>query len=202
MNDIKIDIKLEKSTYPQLEKEDIKNGYFFFPIDLSEEKEFSVLVEELKQYVESLIDRIEKIFEEEFEFTIGKTYAPRRKNLTEKPDPANPNHWRIEGISKRWIQTYNAEGYSFLIAFVILTRDNISEKVPEAFRHQQSLALALESQLIQHFCYVKYDERLANTSLDTGRKSADYAGAVLYMAVKSEVITEALKEKENIKIEL
>lgn len=200
MNDIKIDIKLEKSTYPQLEKEDIKNGYFFFLIDLHEEKEFSVLVEELKQYVESLIDRIEEIFGKEFEFTIGKTYA--KKWRKRRGDPANPNHWTVDGISSRWNQTYYKERYSFLIAFVILTRDNISEKVPEAFRHQQSLALALESQLIQHFCYVKYDERLANTSLDTGRKSKDYAGAVLYMAVKSEVITEALKEKENIKIEL
>ena len=195
----KIEIKLEKSPYPLLEKEDIKKGCFFFPIDLNKEKELSVLAEELKQYVESLINDIEEIFGKKFEFTLGKTYAPVSKILKKKPDPANPNHWRKDGIASRWKQTYDAEGYSFLIAFVILTKDNISEKVPKAFHHQQVLALALESQLIQHFCYVKYDKRLANTSLDPGRKSADYAGAVLYMAVKSKVITEALKEKKNIK---
>ena len=195
----KIKVKLEKSTYPFLEKEDIKKGCFFFPIDLNKEKELSVLVEKLKNYVESLINDIEEIFGKKFEFTIGKSYAPMNKNLKKKPDPADPHHWRKEGISSRWGTTYEDEGYSFLIAFVILTKDNISEKVPKAFRHQQTLALALESQLIQHFCYVKYDKRLANTSLDPGKKSKDYAGAVLYMAVKSKVITEALKEKKSIK---
>ena len=196
----KTEIKLEKKTYPLLGKEKIQKGCFFFPIDLNKEKELSVLVEKLKNYVESLINNIEEIFGKKFEFTIGKSYAPVNKNLKKKPDPTNPDHWRKDGISSRWTTTYDDEGYSFLIAFVILTKDNISEKVPKAFRHQQTLALALESQLIQHFCYVKHDKRLANTSLNPGRKSADYAGAVLYMAVKSKVITEALKEKKNIKI--
>ena len=195
----KTEIKLEKRTYPLLGKEKIKKGCFFFPIDLNKEKELSVLAEKLKIYVEFLINDIEEMFGKKFEFTIGKSYATVNKNLKKKPDPANANHWKKDGISNRWTGTYDDEGYSFLIAFVILTKDNISEKVPKAFRHQQTLALALESQLIQHFCYVKYDKRLANTSLDPGRKSADYAGAVLYIAVKSKVITEALKEKKNTK---
>ena len=192
-------IKLENNTYPLLQKEDIKKGCSFILINLNKEKELTVLAEKLKNYVESLINDIEEMFGKKFEFTIGKSYATVNKNLKKKPDPANANHWKKDGISNRWTGTYDDEGYSFLIAFVILTKDNISEKVPKAFRHQQTLALALESQLIQHFCYVKYDKRLANTSLDPGRKSADYAGAVLYIAIKSKVITEALKEKKNTK---
>ena len=180
-------IKQEEFTFDnqQLTEEDIRRGKekFFFPIDLGKEKDFRVIVKISKRYVESLLNDIQEIYGEEFEYTIGKTYSPKKEKVN-NPNPANPNHWRKDGISGRWKKTYKKEGYTFLIAFVILTKNNISKDIPQAFRHQQTLALALEQQLIHHFAYVEKDNRIANKTLDTGKKSATYAGAVVYLAIK------------------
>ncbi len=111
------------------------------------------------------------------EFTIGKTYAPLYKRKRGKG-------WKVKGISDRWDKKYKPEGYDFLLAFVILTRENIPERAKDPFKNQQMLALALESQLIQHFAFVKQDPRLGNASLEPGRLSGDYAGQVLYIAVR------------------
>ena len=180
-------IKQEKFTFefPLLTKEDISRGKgnFFFPIDLGKEKDFRIIVQTSKHYVESLFNDIQEIYGEEFKYTIGKTYSPKRKRV-DNPNPANPNHWKKDGISDRWKKTYEKEGYTFLIAFVILTKENISKDIPQAFRHHQTLALALEQQLIHHFAYVEKDNRIANKTLDTGKKSATYAGAAVYLAIK------------------
>ena len=180
-------IKQEKyaSQFPVLTKEDINKGKgrFFFPMDLGKEKDFRIIVKTSKHYVESLFNDMKQIYGEEFKFTIGKTYSPKRKKV-DNPSPANPNHWKKDGISDRWKKTYKKEGYTFLIAFVILTKENISKDIPEAFRDQQTLALALEQELIHHFAYVEKDNRIANKTLDTGKKSGTYAGAVIYLAIK------------------
>ena len=86
-------------------------------------------------------------------------------------------------ISKRF-NFSKKRRYDFLAGRVIIARQNVPPYVPPAFKNQQKLALALESQLIEHLSYVQLDRRLANTSLHPGCKSKPYAGHAIYLAVK------------------
>ena len=140
--------------------------------------DYTELTEQIIERAEMLIEDIEILYREENlqiqKFTIGKTYATISKRGYK---------WKVEGIKKR-SYSYEKRGYDFLYAFAVLTKDNVPYDTKEPFRNQQILALALESQLIQHFCFVKKDSRLGNISLDLGRKNQGYAGPVIYIAVQ------------------
>ena len=160
---------------------ELPTRYSFYKDLLFVGKDFAELTKKIIKRAEILIKDIELILHQQKrprlrKFTIGKTYAPTWK----KP----PRRWKVEGISNRWYKSYEKSGYDFLLAFAVVTIENVSCNTKEPFNNQQMLALALESQLIQHFCYVKEDSRLGNTSLDPGHENAGYAGQVLYIAVR------------------
>ena len=132
------------------------------------------VMERVNELIEKINDVLSKQQQKIKEFTIGKTFAPKKKN---------GKGWKVKGIRDRW-STYETKGYTFLLAFAVLTKENLSESILEPFNNQQMLALGLENHLIQHFCFLECDSRLGNESLDPGKKNQGYAGQVLYIAVK------------------
>lgn len=178
-----------KPNFPLVTKEDIKAGYRYLLDDLSHINNFALLFQNLQDYVEYLLEQFEdllKTHRKKIEtFTIGKTYAKTKKQFRHKFSGAFSNNFTVEGISDRFRHFYEPEGYDFLVGIVIITRQNVPPNAAQAFRNQQMLALSLESQLIQHFSYVKCDNRLGNTSLHPGHNSKPHAGGVIYLAVKT-----------------
>ena len=136
------------------------------------------LTKQIIERAEMLIEDLEILYREKNlqiqEFTIGKTYTTISR-IGYK--------WNVEGIRKR-SYFYKTRGYDFLLAFAVLTERNVPNHTKKTFRNQQMLALALESQLIQHFCYVKKDWRLDNKNLHPGRVNQNCAGQVIYIAVR------------------
>jgi len=105
-------------------------------------------------------------------FMIGKTYCD--------------NSDKEKGIASRWGQKYKGLHYDFLIAFAILTDDNIQVGIPQSFNNTEQLVIGLEQSLINYCVYKpNYSKKLANASFSTGRPSnKPHDGKVLYLAVK------------------
>ena len=183
-------VYLGKINFPIVTKEDIKFGYRYLTVDLSRITDFEILTRHLIDYVEYLLIEIETLLrlvgKRIEKFTIGKTYAISKKNHRCDFNGGNSEHFTIAGISDRFRTTYQKEDYNFLLGIVIITRHNIPYNTLPPFNTQQTLTLALESQLIQHFAFVKRDNRIGNTSLHPGNQSSqEYAGGVIYLAVKT-----------------
>lgn len=182
--------ELVKNNFPILTNDHLESGCRYLVVDLSGIDVFPILSQILIIYVEHLLKEIELLLEMVWKkkietFTIGKTYAKTKKKYRHDFNGGNSDHFTKTGISERFRHTYKEEGYDFLIGIVILTRNNIPPDAPPPFNNQQSLTLALESQLIQHFVYVKPDNRIGNTSLHPGNQSQQYAGGVIYLAVRT-----------------
>ena len=181
--------ELVKNNFPILTNDHLESGCRYLVVDLSGINVFPILLQTLIKYVEYLLEKIESLpemFLKKIEtFTIGKTYAKTKIKYRHDFNGGNSDHFTKTGISERFRHTYKEEGYDFLIGIVILTRSNIPPGAPPPFNKQQSLTLALESQLIQHFVYVNPDNRIGNTSLHPGNQSQQYAGGVIYLAVKT-----------------
>ena len=172
-------IKTEKEREAVISKLPAKEYEFCEHCEIENVKDYLKLVKTLTERAETLIEDIDQLREKQGKtkirnFTIGKTYAPKCKNK---------EGWKVKGIRDRWY-TYSNKGYDFLLAFAVLTRENVPANVKEPFKNQQMLALGIENQLIQHFCFVKADPRLDNKSLHPGKASSNYAGQVIYLAVR------------------
>ena len=178
-----------KPNFPLVTKEDIKAGYRYLLDDLSNINNFAILCQNLQDHVEYLLKQFQNLLKMQRKkietFTIGKTYAKTKKQYRHNFNGAFSNNFTVEGISDRFRNFYEPQGYDFLVGIVIITRQNVPRNAAQAFRNQQMLTLSLESQLIQHFSYVKCDNRLGNTSLYPGHNSKPHAGGVIYLAVKT-----------------
>ena len=105
-------------------------------------------------------------------FYIGKTYMHGCKGM--KFDKDKPSTWLKKGIISRWGTHKNKDyGRSGMVVLTVITRDRVPKGVVEAFKHQQQYALALEQQLIMHYAFAKRDHRLANETINIGKKKAD-----------------------------
>ena len=98
-------IKQEKFTFefPLLTKEDISRGKgnFFFPIDLGKEKDFRIIVQTSKHYIESLFNDIQEIYGEEFKLP--------------------PKNIEIRHFSPKYQEKFEGVGSKYDQSFQILT---------------------------------------------------------------------------------
>ena len=189
MGTIGTSTELVKNNFPIVTNDHLKPGYRYLVVDLSGIDLFQKLSRTLINYVEHLLTKIEFLLAmvgKKIEtFTIGKTYAKTKQNYRYNFNGAFSNNFTVEGISERFRNFYKPQSYDFLVGIVIITRQNVPRKAAQAFQDQQMLTLSLESQLIQHFSYVKCDNRLGNTSLYPGHNPKPHAGGVIYLAVKT-----------------
>ena len=187
-------LSLVKPNFPPVTKEDIRSGYRYLILNLSNLISYMLMFEELKNYVYYLLAEFERLLKIDGkrieEFQIGKTYAILKKRNRSNWNNINGNNinsnlFRIAGISDKFRSYYKKQNYEFLIGFAIITRQNVPPNSLPYFNNQQALTLALESDLIKHFAYDQADNRCKNKSQNPGNKSQQYAGGVIYLAVKT-----------------
>ena len=174
-----------ESNFPLVNKDHIKPGYHYLSVDFSHINDYEVLFKNLKEYVEYLLQEIDKILAEKEKrienFTIGKTFANLRKTSPNTTSDANSK----TGICKRYHNFYKKNEYDCLIGFSIIRRTNVPSEVPNAFKTKKMLTLGLEHRLIEHFAYIKPDHRLGNRSFHPGRSGRKaHAVGVIYIAIK------------------
>lgn len=166
----------------------LRPGHQYSCITLANINDFVTLSGHLKDYVEHLLDKYEeqlKMYGKKIEkFSIGKTYAILTKQNLSTFGGAYSGNYKTQGIYRKFNNSYKKKGYDFLTAIVILTIENVPPAATPAFRNQHMLSLSLKSQLIQHFSYKKYDNRLANRNINPGNKIDRHEGCVLFLAVK------------------
>lgn len=165
---------------------------------------FMETVNSLKRWTNLILEDIEKYRRMPIEeFTIGKTYARRRRRGKgfQDFDYLNINTWKLEGISSRW-GDYQKKGYDGMVILCAITKDllpkrdrkiRLSEEIERegddsnGLKTHQNFAIALEQQLIQYYAFAEQDPRLANTSLHPGKEETQNAYAfVVYLAFKLE----------------
>ena len=177
------------TTIDALIKEE-KRGYSSLLVSLytDGERRFHEAVARLRRNAEYLIQEIEEKAKTPLSrFTLGKSYARKRKNRTFNPN--NFDTWIKEGIRSRWTTTYQKEGYNGLVVLCGITRELLplapnkrSKRHP--LQDQQQYALALEQQLIHYFLFEAQDSRLGNDSLDKGALAKNPYAGVVYLAFK------------------
>ena len=178
-----------EDAFPRVTKSVIMPGHRYLCADLSDINDPELLFEALKNYVDYLLEKIEMFLKASGKtidtFAIGKTKAQSKKQYQHNFSGAISTHFTKKGISNRFRRFYKQKGYDFLIAFVIITKDNVPGNATPALENQQDLALGLESRLIYYFAYIKRDNRLGNESFSPGKKSKQHAGFAIYIAVKT-----------------
>ena len=184
---------IEVTQEPDISETHLRQGCYYLPVDMTYLNNFEKMTSILIRYLELSLEKIDTSLNRKGEkivgFTIGKTYGITKKQFRKNFSGANANHWKKDGILRRYHTTYKNKGYSFLIAFGIITRHNIPPDVPKHLKDQETLALGLEMQLILHFCYSIKDHRLDNQTIDVGKRAKEkHAGVVLYVAIKHERI--------------
>ena len=181
---------IEVNQEPDISETHLRQGCFYLPVDMTYLNNFEKLNSMLTKYLELLLEKIDIVLKLKGEkivgYTIGKTYGNTKKKFKQNFSGANANHWKKDGILRRYHTTYKKKGYHYLIGFGIITRHNIPSKVPKYFKNQETLASGLEMQLILHFGYSRKDNRLDNQTIDVGKRAKEkHAGVVLYVAIKT-----------------
>ena len=174
-------------TYPSVTK--LRYGPQYSCVNLANINDFAILKGHLEDYVEYLLENYEELLHKEGKkiqkFSIGKTYAILKKQNLSISSGSYSDKYTTQGIYWRFNNSYKKWGYDFLAAIVILTNENVPPAATQAFQNQHMLTLSLKSQLIQHFSYKKYDNRLANRNISPGNKIEPHEGFVLFLAVKT-----------------
>ena len=156
-------------------------GYCFHPISIRKNfhrsTPFRSAVEALVYHVENILKEIEDGTKRRIsKFIIGKSHV---KGSSKLPDAESR-----KSLMQRW-SSYKSQKYDGLIVICIIKKSMLPESLNGYFRDQELFSIAIEQQLIHHFAYNKCDNRLANTTLETGRKALDDVHAGLcYVAYK------------------
>jgi len=105
---------------------------------------------------------------------IGKTYCTQATDQT----------WHTDGLKNRWGNLYHTD-YHYMIAFAVLTSDNVDSGITQPFRNKESLTIALENAAIVEFGFKLQNFPLENHSQSPGRKSVKIKdGQTLYIVIK------------------
>lgn len=176
-------------TCPSVSQAQWRPGHQYSCVNLTNINNFKILLGHLKDYVEHLLVDLEGQFNMDGKkiekFSIGKTYAIRKKQNLPTCSGAYSDGYTTQGIYRRFNNSYKKKGYDFLIAFAIIATENVPPEATPAFLNQHMLSLSLKSQLIQYFSYEKYDNHLANRNINPGNKIEPHEGGVLFLAVKT-----------------
>jgi hypothetical protein len=116
-----------------------KNYYFAQDILIYKGTTFDSAFQELKEYIEGLIENISEHYNKNVEdifFTIGKTSCAMKKNCK---DPTNKS-WRLLGLSSRWETSYKKYCQG-LIAIAAITSSINENMTSEDFCLSLELAL-------------------------------------------------------------
>lgn len=161
--------------------------YFYHILNLRGNNSFLEIWDMVRIKADRLLLKIDRLLDIKNHrisaFTIGKS-SSTGSEFTDLLNH-NPRRWIVRNIQSRWFSKYHNMGYAFLVAFVVVTRENI-DTTRVRFLRQQDLALALENRLIQCYAFERNDQRVDNRSLASGNIGDEEMAGIVYLAIQSE----------------